>query len=355
MAGKDTNLVLDGDKKKMSVEDIDVSVLSEAGQYHIDLDRLEVPDKSSSIKKISKTKNDYVADWADLDVKLTDIVKLIFDTANYPVFIVQDDNLIYVNQMARTVLNIARDTELVGHRFLELVNKSDWTILAENIGEMLTLHNSVDIRFGNEDKIKLLKLWALYLSDIEHFSFILLGEPIIKKKETDKRGLYDDDTGLPTFFLFEDRLQMAVMEANFAAKKQDKNVNIAVIGVSINNLGDFKKLNLEEVMTKRIADNLVFNLPKIVTVSRGLRYNFWILLKNLKDDFEADYYIRRIKEVLDIGVSDNFIKHDLSYSIGYSIYPTEAHSARELVEQTMHAVNQAQEEHNTVVRYKKNK
>lgn len=322
-------------------QSVDLSVLDEAQKYNIDLSALE---KISSPKKKLNNSNKpatQITQWSQLDIKLNDVVDLVFDKSDFPVFIVQDDEIIYANRMVSDLLQLDNWFSSKKHKFLELVYKEDWNLLANNIGEMLTNHKELIIRFMRKDgKIQELKLKAIYLPDIEHFSFVLLGEKIRNKNKINSNMLYDDETGLPSFFLFEDRTQMAILRVNSAPKEDGQ--ALAVLAINIDNIADFKKMNLDDMIIKKLADNLVFNLPKIITISRGLKYHFWILLNGLQKGYAWDYYMLKIREVLDAGISDNFVRHELAYSIGGSIFGRDARSAKELVAHAIEAVRKAQ-------------
>ena len=350
---KEPNLdnMLEGKENNTLLDNIDMEILSQAKNYNVDLNSLENVQEQAQVKKTTPKPAIENALWADMDVRLADMVNLVFNGADYPVFIVQDDALIYINNAAEQQLKVEQ-SQVLKKPFLELVSKDDWNLLAENIGEMLTSHRHLRIRFGVSSHEALgLNLRAIYLPDIEHFSFILLGEP---KKSVSKGGsgvLYDEPTGLPSFFLFEDRLQMALVAEHAKEDKQQRNL-VACVGINIDNISDFAKINLASVVIKRTADNLVFNLPKTVTVAIGLKYHFWLLLSGLKNDFELDFYLRRVKEILDAGIKDNFMRHDLRYSIGVSVAPQDADAPKKMVEHTVAAVRQAQEaSNNTIVIY----
>ncbi len=353
---KDMTDFLEGAYANRRPSSIDLSVLNEAEKYNVNLSELEtLSQKSEEIQDAEDAVKRQEEGWYTLDVKLSDIISTVFDDANYPIFIVQDDLLVYVNKTAQKLMNITSSASVLQHKFLEMVYKEDWNLLANNIGEMLTSHKVLKIRFNYKDgKIQELNLKAIYLSDIEHFSFILVGEKIQSKTTNNNGGLYDEVTGLPCFFLFEDRLQMAILAVREANKTVLAN-RVAVLAINIDNIKDLRKINFEDAAIKRLADNLVFNLPKTVTVSKGLKYHFWILLSNLKDEFELDYYLRRIKEVLDDGVNDNFMRHELKYSVGCSVFPDVSRTAKELIEHTITAVRKAQEDagNSIVVRKRK--
>ena len=345
--------VLEGGEKLLAPKRVDVSILQQAKEYNIDLETLEIaPDKKQAAPKPENSMK--FSPLFDMDVKLADMINLVFNRAEYPIFIVQDDVLMYINETAKQQLNLERNN-LVGNPFLELVDKQDWNLLAENIGEMLTNHYHLPIRFALPNGNTTINLQAIYLPDIEHFSFILLGEARNKISKPSNGVLYDEKTGLPSFFLFEDRLQMALL-AEHAIEQENEHKLIATIGINIDNIKEFDRLNLSQVVLKRIADNLTFNLPKTVTVAIGLKYHFWLLLSGLKNEFDLDFYLRRIKEILDAGIKDNFMHHDLSYSVGFCVFPKDAQTAKKMIEHTISAVRDAQtNKNNSIIAYNEKK
>ena len=102
-------------------------------------------------------------------------------------------------------------------------------------------------------------------------------------------------------------------------------------------------MHIEDMVVKKMASNLILNLPKTATVALGLKYNFWVLLPGIKNKAEANHEIRRITEILYEGVSDNFTRHELLFSVGASLFPHPAHSAKKLIEQAIAATKKAQE------------
>ena len=194
-------------------QNADIRMLQNAAEYNIDLDALESVGKKSFRRKPAAKK--VAEDWRKLDVNLSDIINLIIATSERPTFMVRDDKLVYLNPAAMQLLDISVDKDVIDNNFLNLVIKEDWNLLAENIGEMLTNGKTMRIRLkAATGKIIPLQFQAIYLSEIEHFSFILLGEHIKKTIKPTFNNLYDDVTGLPNFFLFEDRVQVAVALEN---------------------------------------------------------------------------------------------------------------------------------------------
>ena len=142
---------LEGDKSTLSPTVADRAVLTEAPAYNIDLSALEqAPVPASAHPHPSASRS--AEFWSDMDVKLSDITNFIFASANYPVFIIQDDALIYINTEACKLLAIEQESTVIGRPFLELVHPDDWNLLAENVGEILTSHSCLKIRFSSASK-----------------------------------------------------------------------------------------------------------------------------------------------------------------------------------------------------------
>jgi GGDEF domain-containing protein len=334
------NVMLEGGILPMAAN-ADLSVLAQAKDYHVDLDNLEKvaePVEEQAVDTVN-----VVESWRKLDVNLSDIINMFIATSERPTFMIRDDRIVYVNPAALRMLEIGVDKEVLGHRFFSFVEKEDWNLLAENIGEMLTNSKSVQIRLRTANsKIKYLTFQAIYLSDLEHFSFILLGDHLNKTARPAFNNLYDDITGLPNFFLFEDRLQTVISLENIKENARDVQI-VAVAAVNLDNIESFRKMHIEEDVMKKMAQNLVLNLPKSATVAVGLKYHFWIMLPLLKNKAEVDSEIRKIAEILNSGIQDNLTRHEVVFSMGVSLFPQLGRSAKKLIEQTIGAVKTAQE------------
>ncbi len=320
-------------------EKTDLSVLKKADQYNVDLNSLEIPQEKKQEKKQEVV--EIIEDWLDLDVSLSAVLRQIVDTSERPSYMVRDDKLVYANPAGLKFLQA--DESVLGKNFLNFVVPEDWAVLTESIGEMITEGKKQKIRLKTLKKEeKSQEFSAVYLSEIDHFSFVLLGEHQIKDSRPKRSELFDELTGLPNFFLFEDRVQTAVaFEKN--KEKDEKQCFMAVIAINIENENAFFKMNIRDNVIKLLAKKLVAVLRKTDTVAKGLKYTFWVFLPAVKNMQQMNFLIRAIADVLKNGVKDNFVNHEIEYSMGVSIFPETANSTKELMEQTIFATKKAQE------------
>ena len=164
------------------------------------------------------------------EVRLRDLIDKFWADSVRPVIIICDDKVKYVNQVVRDMLNVSDDA-IVGHNFLDFVKRDDWNLLAENIGVMLTDAKKVSIHLQTSDnQVMEVVLEAMYIPDDNHFAFVLIGNQMRKETEPHQMGganmvsLYDQVTGLPSFYLFEDRVRVAVNQEAYKDVPAQKNM-----------------------------------------------------------------------------------------------------------------------------------
>lgn len=287
----------------------------------------------------------------EADVRLDDIIKKFFSNSERPVVIVSDDKIEYANETMQKILE-AGENEIVGQNFFSFVAEEDWNRLAENIGVMLTDGKKVNADLKSKNgKLYNVGLEAIYLPDARRFSFILIGQDRfeagagIQERSVEKPAvlnLYDEVTGLPSFYLFEDRVQMAINYENYKDSRLRKNM-VAVIAVSIDNIFVLRQQGIADFVLKKLASKLVLSLKKNYTVARGMAYEFWIMMNDISSMGDLDLEMRKLNAIFMEGVSDNITEHNVNTSIGVSIFPTVAKSAKKLLEQTIKATKKSQE------------
>ena len=316
-------------------------ILAEAARYHVDLDTLETVGSSAAVPVQPAARPVYTPDAAEAaeniqenrfldetDVRLRDMVNKVFRRSDRPFVIVRDDRIEYANRTFLNLLDIKSETDILKEKFLKLVAREDWEFLAENIGEMLINNEAMEIRLVTAGhKILKVKFDAMYLSDNQHFTFILIGERIIPKTVT-AMGMY---------------VQVAVNYENYKDIRQRKNM-IAVIGIGIDNFPALKTIGMHELVLKKLAEKLMLSLRKTYTVASGLKYQFWILLPDVMDEESLKLELQKIQKIFEEPVADNFTEHDISASIGVSVFPEPGSSAKKLIEQTILSIQKAQKE-----------
>ena len=333
-------------------------ILAQAATYNVDLDGLETAQNSAPDAVVAQVDNAPVqrteqtsdipemANFEQIDVKLSDIVTRIFEFSHRPYVVICDDKIEYMNKAALDLIAIDNPAEVLHHNFLEFVVKEDWNKLAENIGAMLTDNAETEFMMKSQlGKTSRVKMHAIYVPDSQHFSFILVGLPPEGAAASTTQtvvNMFDASSGLPNFYLFEDRVQVAVNNENYKDVRQSRNM-IAVLGVSLDNLQMFKQAKMDEFIIKKLASRLVLGLPRHYTVARGLKYQFWIMMNDISSMGDLDLEMRKLNAIFMEGVSDNITEHTINTSIGISIFPTIAKSAKKLLEQTIKATKKSQE------------
>lgn len=333
----------------------EADILVQAPAYNIDLDGLEdtqnVPAAAVTAQAEAAYRDDKTVpadNFEEIDIKLSDVVSKIFEQSHRPYVIVCDDKVEYMNRAALDLVGASEPAQVLHHNFFEFVIKEDWNKLAENIGVMLTDNAEVQFMMKSPlDKVSKVKMRAIYVPDSQHFSFILVGVP----PETNVQpagnvvSMFDALTGLPNFYLFEDRVQVAVNNENYKDIRQTRNM-IAVLGVSLDNLQNLKQAKMDEFVIKKLASRLVLGLPRHYTVARGLKYQFWVMMNDISSEAELEVEAAKVRAMFDEPVADNFTEHFVHASIGISVFPKPAKSAKKLIEQSIAAVGEAQKRGN---------
>ncbi len=348
MVVSDLENFLEGLEKKAPAKIKDKDFIKDAKDLGIDLDDLEHPEKPK-IKNMpeentNKQKAKQKAFWEDFDINLGDVVNFVLNSSERPVIMISNDKIVYINQATMQFLELFDTKDALGESFLSFVEKDDWNLVAENIGDMLTNAKKLSIRMKTiHEKIAPMEFQAIYLPDSTRFSFILIGAHTSKSNKPFFNNLYDELTGLPNFFLFEDRVQMAINNENYKNSRLTKDL-VAVAVVNVDNLEMFRKLHLEDFAVKKLANTLALSLKKNYTVARGLKYSFWILMPDILTFQDFNVEMEKLLNIFNEGVSDYFTNHDVIVSIGASVFPKPARSAKKLVEQSIEALKIAQKD-----------
>lgn len=345
---------LEGEPQTGNFSAVGTDILRKAPEFNVNLSALEILGKEQtelavleqSVQKEDSPLEDIPVQTflANIDVSLKDVIDRVFRDSTRPIIIIRDDKVEYANKTFLQLLGLNGESDVLNERFLKFVFKEDWNLLAENIGEMLTNGKILTIRLRNfENKILKVSFSAVYVQDNQHFSFILVGEQLLQKKVSAVSGLYDGLTGLPNFYLLEDRIQVAVNNENYKDVRQKRSM-IALLGIAIDNYAALKTIGMHELVLKKLAEKLALSLKKTYTVASGLKYQFWVLIPEVQSSADLNVEIQRVKAIFDEPVADNFTEHQIVASIGVSVFPDPATSAKKLIEQAIMAVRKAQKE-----------
>ena len=287
---------------------------------------------------------------SDMDIAVPDAAHGIFDKIDRPILIVCDDNIEYVNNAFLKALGYTDIEKVLHEKFLKFVSQDDWNFIAENIGDILTSNGVMELRMLNTNyKVIKMSFDTVYLEDTMHFCFILMGRPV-EVKVSANAMMYDEQVGLPKFYLYEYSVQSAIDYENHKNPSLKRN-KIAVCGIAIKNFTALKNDGQAEFVMQRIAEKLLLSLNKLYTVAVGSKYQFWILMPDMQNDVEIIQEIEKIQALLNQPVANTFAHYDVSVAIGVSIYPDTAQSAKKLIAQSELAIKQALKDSKSKVVY----
>lgn len=335
----------------------DTRLLKKAADYSINLEEMEkitTKEKTDTAKKentdirfIPQEDEYSTADietksgFEKIDIHLQDVVTKVFHNSDRPIIIIRDDKIIYTNAIFLKLVGLNNDNKALNRNFLEFVVKDYWNIVAENIGEALTTGKSMQIGIKDtKGTIQKISFDAIYIPDNRNFSFILVGQRLSIVEAT-MQNLLDGVTGLPSYYLLQDRIQLITVSKNNLELTFGKDMT-ALIGISIDNMANFERIGNSDLIMKRLTSRLGLTLNKQYTLARGLKYHFWILIPNIADMGILETEVEKVKSLLDEPIEDNFSRYEIISSVGVSTFPEPSTSGKKLLEQTMLAIEKAQ-------------
>ncbi len=161
--------------------------------------------------------------------------------------------------------------------------------------------------------------------------------------------MYDRLTGLPSFNLFEDRLQVALTNEK-AKNLRLRRLKIAVVGIKIENLASFAEGSARDDVIRQTARELVELLPENYTVARGINYQFWLMMPYLESREDGKVIIEKIKSTLAKPLSAAGGVYHRSCKMGAVLYEhNPADSVNTLVGKAIFALQRAEENGKGVV------
>lgn len=277
---------------------------------------------------------------SDMDIYIPDAIRGIFEKFDRPVIIVCDDNIEYVNKAFLKMMGYSNSNKIINEKFLKFVSHDDWNFIAENIGDILTGNNTLEIRMLNAN-FKSIKITfdTVYLEDKQHFCFILIGKPIEVKVSTSTL-LYDEKIGLPKFGLYEYSVQKAI---DYEAHKDIsiKKSKVVVCAIAIKNYVNLKNDGQIDFVLQRMAEKLLLSTNKLYTIATGTKFPFWLLMPDMHSDVEIEQELMNIQSLLNQPIYNQQLRYDVSVSFGVSVYPNEAQSAKKIINQAEMALAKA--------------
>lgn len=337
---------------------VDTGILSEAELYHINLSDLEnlnplleeINDnqyKKEELRKPKEEENTQKSEepnlrMEDVFIPLKDMMRKIFRRALRPVVIISDDKIAYANPSFLKILGKKSAYEILGKNFWEYVSPEYWDSLSKGIGEILSSSQTLPVGLKTADgKIEKINVDGVYIPDEHTFSFILVGVPIEPKAKIIS-GLYDETTGLPNYYLMEDRVNTAinsgVLQKNISLGKSLS----ALICIEIENIESFTRIGHAEQIFKRLLERILTSIDKQYSFGVGKDNNqYWLFIPSIENYEKLETEIQRLKGLFDAPIEEEYTSYHIKNSFGVSIYPEPATSAKRLFEQAELSVKKA--------------
>ena len=340
-------------KGKSKGKKADTSILADAAQYHVDLDGLEtlspvviqtaapLPEAANQPQTSEPQSPSSTLAIDNVMLPLPELIEKFFRRSSHPVVMVSDDKIAYANTSFLKLVDADSAESVYNTNFLQYVSNEYWTAVTEGIGDILTNNKSMIVGMKRpHGKIRKISYDAIYIPDDQTFSFILIGESL-RPKTSIVSGLYDEETGLPNYYLMEDRLQVVITNSANSGVSFGKNI-VALLCVNLDNFDTFARLGNTEIIFKRVISRISMVLNKTYTFARGLQpQQFWIMIPQIADYDALATECERIKNLCDDPITDNFTDYRLITSLGVSMYPEPATSAKKLIEHADLAVKKA--------------
>ena len=179
--------------------------------------------------------------------------------------------------------------------------------------------------------------------EISHFAALFADITHIRENEDQIRKLayYDALTQLPNRRLLEDRLEHALRHAH---RHQQQ---LAVLFIDLDH---FKQVNdslghaAGDELLLEVSKRMVERLREDDTLARFGGDEFIVLLPDIADIDEVTAIARRLLEVVGQPVSLNKQQFRVGCSLGISLYPDDAHDARQLLQHADAAMYRAKQE-----------
>ncbi len=361
-----------GLKKSTGAEDLeslsgetlrsDKADLAEAAQYHINLDELEsispFLEGINDTRYIQEEQEEIMSANTDIQttqenenlelkieevyIPLKDMMRKIFRRALRPVVIISDDKIAYTNPSFLKILGKESAYEVMGRNFWEFVSPEYWDSLSQGIGEILSSNQTLPVGIKTATgQVERINVDAVYIPDEHTFSFILVGVPIEPKTKIIS-GLYDEATGLPNYYLLEDRVNIAIN-----SKSMKQNISLgkalaALICIEIENAESFTRIGNAEQIFKRLLERILTSIDKQYSFACGKNNNqYWLFIPEIESYKKLVTEVEHLKGLFDAPIEEEFTAYHVKNSFGVSVYPEPATSAKKLFEQAELSVKKA--------------
>ena len=192
-----------------AAQSIKLEAIPELPPYAAQEDTEEIEREYISKESHNRQEPEVKSNLENITLSLRDLILKVFAKSPRLVAIISDDKIVYVNATFLKQIGYENEFDVIDNNFFQYVSSEYWDKVSVGIGGVLTEGQVIPIGLKNKngDVIKV-DFEGIYIPDDHSFSFILLGtSPMIGEN---KVSLYNSETGLPIYQLFEDRVKVAL-------------------------------------------------------------------------------------------------------------------------------------------------
>ena len=324
-----------------AAQSIKLEAIPELPPYAAQEDTEEIEREYISKESHNRQEPEVKSNLENITLSLRDLILKVFAKSPRLVAIISDDKIVYVNATFLKQIGYENEFDVIDNNFFQYVSSEYWDKVSVGIGGVLTEGQVIPIGLKNKngDVIKV-DFEGIYIPDDHSFSFILLGtSPMIGEN---KVSLYNSETGLPIYQLFEDRVKVALRTHPSGSSMISFGREQSAVGYfRIENPSIFEKREDKQAF-KKILARVLTCFESNYTLAHGSKENeYCLLIPQIDSEEKLTAKISQIKSTLEAPLEDNFTTYQIKSRFGVCTYPEPADSYKKLLSEAYQALESA--------------